>query len=210
MRTRVHSHYETLRVDRRASAQLVRLAYRRMAQKFHPDRFEGRGDSGAAMAQINQAYAVLSDAAQRTAYDEWLAGEEARLARPRTHGLTPASTGGDAATPPASVPLPAWGGGWSWYLLFGVLALTVVTLGYVALRSRAPSQPRLMPAVQAAPSPVAVDMTPLAPLPKIDPWTEPPRSTHRPLAETEPVARLVRDGVLTRPAPRRAEGGSGR
>lgn len=39
---RLHSHYDTLRVQRGASAEHVRRAYRRLAQTFHPDKHQGK------------------------------------------------------------------------------------------------------------------------------------------------------------------------
>lgn len=97
---RSHSHYDTLHVDRRASPQRVRMAYRRMAQKFHPDKYRGKGDAAGVMAQINHAYAVLSDPSQRAAYDELLDAEVPRW-RP---------AGGAAAAARTFMPDPI---GWS-------------------------------------------------------------------------------------------------
>ena len=80
-RTLRHTHYDTLQVERGASGEGVRAAYRRLAQKFHPDKHPGRSAAAAVMAELNQAYEVLSDPAQRSAYDEWLASQEAPAVR---------------------------------------------------------------------------------------------------------------------------------
>jgi len=184
-----HTHYETLRLDRHASPQRVRLAYRRLAQKFHPDRYQGRGDSASVMAQINLAYAVLSDPGQRAAYDQALQDEDSQAAQ---------LTARRAAAAALSVQDRF---GWAGWLLLAIASVTMLTLGFVAMRMLAPARPALhVPASKVAPAPVA-DAHPLAPVPPIQPWTEPPKSARPPNETTDPVMRLVREGVVTRPAP---------
>jgi hypothetical protein len=118
---RLHSHYDTLRVDRGASADHVRSAYRKLAQAFHPDKHQGKPAAAAVMAQINQAYEVLSDPAQRSAYDEWLALEDARAGAP--------------SVPPAFTPDRF---GWGAWLVFATTSLAVLTVGYVLIATWAP------------------------------------------------------------------------
>ncbi len=62
-------YYQTLEVDRNASQQQIKEAYRRLAFQYHPDR--NMGDAGATqrMMEINEAYAALSDAGKRGEYD---------------------------------------------------------------------------------------------------------------------------------------------
>lgn len=116
-----HTHYDTLQVERGASGEGVRAAYRRLAQKFHPDKHPGRSAAAAVMAQLNQAYEVLSDPAQRSAYDEWLAAEEARASpAPR---FTPDRFG------------------WGPWLVFATASLALLTVGYVVLATWAPAAP---------------------------------------------------------------------
>ena len=57
--------YEILGVERGASEEEVRKAYRRMALKMHPD----KGGDEADFQQLQKAYDVLSDAEKRAAYD---------------------------------------------------------------------------------------------------------------------------------------------
>lgn len=61
------NYYDILDVDRDASLQVIRLRYRRLMQHagHHPD----LGGDTAKAAMINKAYAVLSDAVQRSEYD---------------------------------------------------------------------------------------------------------------------------------------------
>lgn len=62
-------YYRILGVDKTASAQDIKKAYRRLARKHHPDLNQ---DPQAArhMAELNEAHAVLSDAEKRAAYDQ--------------------------------------------------------------------------------------------------------------------------------------------
>lgn len=57
--------YQILGVDRRASAEEIKQAYRRMASQHHPD----KGGDKERFQEIQQAYAVLSDPEQRQQYD---------------------------------------------------------------------------------------------------------------------------------------------
>lgn len=63
------SHYEVLEVERSASADDIKKAFRRLAQKYHPDK--NPGDEGAVVAfkEVNTAYQVLSDESKRQRYD---------------------------------------------------------------------------------------------------------------------------------------------
>lgn len=60
--------YEVLGVSPSATAEEIRAAYRRLTLAYHPDR-NPAPQAGHWMAQINRAYAILSDPAQRAAYD---------------------------------------------------------------------------------------------------------------------------------------------
>ncbi|MEO5669075.1 MAG: J domain-containing protein [Ramlibacter sp.] len=183
-RTRLLSHYDTLRVDRRATPQRIRLAYRRMAQKFHPDKYQGRGDAAGHMTLINQAYAVLSDPEQRQAYNASLERDGPRM-NARRRGAALAASMQDRF-------------GWAGWLLVAIASLTVITLGFVALKFMVPARPVFRAVPTAAPqATVAADQSPIAPVVPIRPWVEPERPG-RPVNEaTDPVARLVRDGVVT-------------
>ncbi|GEM_PF-1551422 len=187
---RCHSHYETLRVDRRASPERVRMAYRRLAQKFHPDKHAGKRAAATVMVLINQAYEVLSDPAQRAGYDDWLAAEETR---------PPA----DSLGPAAAVFIPDRFG-WAGWLLWAIVSVAVLTVGFVLLKTMMPSHaPPIRPALAAQPAPAEVAQS-LTPAQTVRPWTEPVRTALPPNEETDPVARLVREGTLQKPSRRYA------
>jgi molecular chaperone DnaJ len=64
-------YYETLGVSKNASDAEIKKAYRRAAQKFHPDRNPDDATAEASFKQAKEAYEVLSDAQKRAAYDQF-------------------------------------------------------------------------------------------------------------------------------------------
>jgi len=64
-------YYKTLGVERQASADDIKKAYRKLARKHHPDINPGNADAEAKFKEINEAYEVLSDADKRTKYDRF-------------------------------------------------------------------------------------------------------------------------------------------
>ncbi|MBS1191173.1 MAG: hypothetical protein H6R10_2965 [Rhodocyclaceae bacterium] len=62
-------YYQTLGVDRGASADDIKKAFRRQARKYHPD-VSKEPDAEARMKDVNEAFAVLSDPEKRAAYDQ--------------------------------------------------------------------------------------------------------------------------------------------
>ena len=64
-------YYEVLGVPKGASPDEVKLAYRRLARKYHPDVAENKQDAETHFKEINEAYAVLSDDQQRAQYDRF-------------------------------------------------------------------------------------------------------------------------------------------
>lgn len=63
-------YYEILGVEKSASADEIKRAYRKMALKFHPDRNK-EADAEEKFKEINEAYEVLSDEKKRGAYDQF-------------------------------------------------------------------------------------------------------------------------------------------
>jgi DnaJ-class molecular chaperone len=61
-------YYKILQVDPAADPEVITAAYRRLAVKYHPDTNPSE-EALPRMQRINEAYAILSDPAQRATYD---------------------------------------------------------------------------------------------------------------------------------------------
>ena len=106
------THYDVLMLSPRADRALVSVVYRHLAKRFHPDR-DASTEAAARMAELNEAYAVLSDPVKRAEYDRSL-GLEPVLAsvagdgRPTRRGganpSPPSGLYGEAGPPPSSPP----------------------------------------------------------------------------------------------------------
>lgn len=74
-------YYHVLGVERGASQEEIKRAYRRLARKYHPD-VSRESDADARFKEVGEAYEVLKDPEKRAAYDQlgsnWRAGQEFR------------------------------------------------------------------------------------------------------------------------------------
>ena len=80
------NYYQVLGVERGASRDDIRKAYRKLARKYHPDINPGNKEAESKFKEISVAYDVLSDDAKRKLYDEFgeaglAAGFDAEKAR---------------------------------------------------------------------------------------------------------------------------------
>jgi curved DNA-binding protein CbpA len=132
------TYYDILQVSRRAAPVGLRASYRKLAQKYHPDKLPGNADAERVMAMLNEAYGVLSDPQRRAEYDRRISHERSsaqrrkRLAAEAMHAQQPA---------------------WPWYLLFATVAFAAASVGTVVYKS-------VVPPVAIA---VAVPSAPAAP-----------------------------------------------
>ncbi|MEJ8839729.1 J domain-containing protein [Ramlibacter sp. AN1133] len=140
------TYYDVLQVERNASPERVRAAYRRLAQKYHPDKMPDNANASRAMAAINAAYEVLSDAHRRAEHDLWIrrverAPQARRPAQPAPRTLAHLLRANDS---------------WPWYLLFGTMAVALGTIGtaiyLAAMPARATAAPAAQPCSVSAPA----------------------------------------------------------
>ena len=66
-----NDYYQRLGVDRSASADDVRKAYRKLARTYHPDHNQGSKQAEEKFKQLNEAFEVLSDPSKRRMYDQF-------------------------------------------------------------------------------------------------------------------------------------------
>ena len=79
MSVQYKDYYEILGVSRKASAEEIRRAYRKLAKQYHPDVSKEK-NAEARYKEINEAYEVLKDPDKRQKYDtlgmNWQAGQD--------------------------------------------------------------------------------------------------------------------------------------
>ncbi|MHB8882337.1 MAG: molecular chaperone DnaJ [Thermodesulfovibrionales bacterium] len=80
MATTARDFYEVLGVDKKASQDEIKKAYRKLARKYHPDLNPGDKASENKFKELNDAYETLSDEKKRADYD--------------LHGNSPFNAGG--------------------------------------------------------------------------------------------------------------------
>jgi hypothetical protein len=137
----VPTYYDVLQVERDATPDRIRHAWRRLAQKYHPDKHSGSANAARAMAAINAAYEILSDPHQRAIHDQWIEHAESQP-MPLQPAAAPVrrerQTFWEFASPE---------NGWPWYLLFATTAFALGTIGTAIYLTAMPAKAS-PPAVQ--------------------------------------------------------------
>ena len=64
-------YYEVLGIKKGATDAEIKKAYRKMAQKYHPDMNPGDKEAEAKFKEVNEANEVLSDPDKRARYDQY-------------------------------------------------------------------------------------------------------------------------------------------
>ena len=64
------NYYEILEISEKASQEVIRMAYKALCKKHHPDVYQGdKHFAEEKMKQINEAYEILSDETNKRQYD---------------------------------------------------------------------------------------------------------------------------------------------
>ncbi len=98
----VTDYYQTLGIQKTASADEIKAAYRKLARKLHPDLNPNDKQAQVKFQEINQANEVLSDPEKRKKYDkygkDWEHGEEIEKQRQRYEQQQQAANAGRRTT----------------------------------------------------------------------------------------------------------------
>ena len=65
------NYYDILGVNKNASDDEIKKAYRTLAKKYHPDLNPGNAEAAEKLKEVNQAYSVLSDKTKKQNYDTY-------------------------------------------------------------------------------------------------------------------------------------------
>jgi molecular chaperone DnaJ len=65
------SYYDVLGIEKTATADDIKKAYRKLAVKLHPDTNKNKANAENDFKELNEAYSILSDVDKRSAYDRY-------------------------------------------------------------------------------------------------------------------------------------------
>ena len=67
----MRDYYEILSLDKTASSDQIKKAYRKVAMKYHPDRNPGDSSAEEKFKEAAEAYSILSDPEKKSRYDQF-------------------------------------------------------------------------------------------------------------------------------------------
>jgi hypothetical protein len=177
MNRRFRTHYDNLKVSRDAPPEVIRSAYKALANKYHPDRNHGSERALRAMQAINTSFEALDDPVRRKAHDEWIDRKTGQTAsnpytapRPAPQSEPPRSSPPPQReptytyTPPPNPTLEWQLGCFRW--IVGLLILGLIG-GVIEMCSGKPRRSNYRPPAQAAtptPTPLPSPARPVDPI----------------------------------------------
>jgi len=64
-------YYDILGINKKATPEEIKKAYRTLAMKYHPDRNQGDKTAEAKFKEASEAYQILSDPKKKSSYDQF-------------------------------------------------------------------------------------------------------------------------------------------
>lgn len=96
---KIYTLYDDLEVTRNAPPEVIRAAYRTLAEKYHPDKHPGNRGAEKLTASINRSYLVLSDPITRAEYDQLIHQQESSAQATGSSVLQPSITASSMLEP---------------------------------------------------------------------------------------------------------------
>ena len=97
MKREIKNYYQILGLDRDATVEDIRKAYRTYAAKFHPDKHEGDPFFEERFKEVKEVYEILSDIEKRRKYDIKTFGKSNVAVRPNVTNFDEAYRSGSKA-----------------------------------------------------------------------------------------------------------------
>lgn len=152
------THYDNLKVARDAPIEVIKSAYRALANKYHPDRNPGCDKSAAAMKVINASYEALVDEERRREHDKWIEQnsnptKQRTTPAPPYYSAPPAPRRSQPATVGEAVGCLVW--------IIGLLVFGNWIFTSCAKQSNGSAKTYSVPAATPRPTPITSLRTPL-------------------------------------------------
>jgi hypothetical protein len=173
---RFRTHYDNLKVSRDAPPEVIRSAYKALANKYHPDRNHGSERALRAMQAINTSFEVLDDPVRRKAHDEWIdrrtrstaqSGQAYQQTTPPPRQYTtppPQQEPTHTYTPPPNPTLEWQLGCFRWIMGLIILGVIGGVLEMCSDKPRRSSYTRPTPAATPTPTPLPSPAKPVDPI----------------------------------------------
>ncbi|MBC7232182.1 MAG: tetratricopeptide repeat protein [Chloroflexi bacterium] len=128
---RIANYYRILQVDPDADQEVIEAAYRRLAQKYHPDVNQSADAAAEHMKKINIAYETLRDPVKRAAYDQQRAEMMSTARKPRARTVPTKTTALETPQKPSFRRIPVL------LAAVGLLIVGIVVLVILSQRQQA-------------------------------------------------------------------------
>jgi curved DNA-binding protein CbpA len=92
--SKLHTHYDNLKISRTAPPEVIKAAYKSLVQKYHPDRNANDPRATEILKVINEAFEVLSDPVKRQQHDRWIDEQEHLIKQNSSAQSSPTDTYG--------------------------------------------------------------------------------------------------------------------